>query len=165
MDAREYQRAAERTMIDTDNDLRMVNAALGLCGEAAEIWLVDGNHSPLLEFGDLVWYVAQMCKSQGWSIDTFVPHKTHDDDVSLTAIMVRACSIADMVKKAYFHKRPLDKGILGSYLRIMMQHIYAVADDYGMDMADVYAANIDKLRRRHPDGFSPESANARMDEQ
>jgi hypothetical protein len=169
MDAKTYQIAAERTMIDTDNDLRMVNAALGLCGEAAELYLVTVAYpkSPILELGDLCWYVAQMCKSQGWSIDTFVPHSPaydDNDESPVSMIFLRTGIIADMVKKAYFHKRPLEQCILASQLRILMHYVEAVAVQHELDMDSVYAANIDKLRRRYPDGYSHEAANARADE-
>lgn len=78
--ANEYQRDAERTMNnETPADERLVNAALGLAGEAGEVcdlvkkWRHHGHplrYEKLIdELGDLQWYIVQACNALGASLE------------------------------------------------------------------------------------------------
>jgi NTP pyrophosphatase (non-canonical NTP hydrolase) len=99
MDANEYQRLALRTEApDRPRRERLLNAALGLCGEAGEF--------------------------------------------------------ADTLKKAEFHAHPLDEAELRKELGDVLWYAALACDALGVQLGDVMAANIEKLRRRYPDGFS-----------
>lgn len=76
MDANEYQRQAMRSAnLDLSPKSTLVNAALGLAGEAGEFGdhikkvifhdhVLDPTHLDE-ELGDLLWYVAQACTGLG----------------------------------------------------------------------------------------------------
>jgi NTP pyrophosphatase (non-canonical NTP hydrolase) len=80
MDAREYQRLAIRTAAPTADHIQsLVNAALGLCGEAGEFadtikkvqfqgHALD-HHTLIKELGDVLWYVALACEALGVGMD------------------------------------------------------------------------------------------------
>lgn len=75
-----------------------------------------------------------------------------------------AGEVLGRVRKHLFQQRPLDRdGILGE-LGDALWCLSAVAASLDLSLGDVAHANLDKLRRRHPDGFTPDSARARADE-
>lgn len=101
MDANEYQRLALRTEAPgREPRERLLNAALGLCGEAGEF--------------------------------------------------------ADTLKKHLFHGHALDEAELRKELGDVLWYAALACDALGLQLDDVMAANVEKLRRRYPDGFSSE---------
>ncbi|PDW03523.1 nucleotide pyrophosphohydrolase [Candidatus Viridilinea mediisalina] len=101
MNVNDYQRLALRSEAPqrTRNE-RLLNAALGLCGEAGE-----------------------------W---------------------------ADTLKKHVFHDHPLDTAALSKELGDILWYVAIACDALELEMSDVMAENIAKLRQRYPDGFSAE---------
>jgi NTP pyrophosphatase (non-canonical NTP hydrolase) len=106
MDANEYQALAMRTETPgRERRVRLLNAALGLCGEAGEF--------------------------------------------------------ADALKKAEFHGHALDEAEMLKELGDVLWYVALACDALGADMGEVMAQNIEKLRRRYPDGFSHERSKNR----
>ena len=80
MDGREYQVLAARTDKPNKKQKDLVtNAALGISGEAGEVadhikkYAFQGHmlsrESVAEELGDILWYVAQMCRGIGWDMN------------------------------------------------------------------------------------------------
>lgn len=62
------------------------------------------------------------------------------------------------VRKHVYQQRPLDRDRLTIELGDALWCLAAAAGAAGIDLDDVAARNLEKLRRRHPDGFiSPAS--------
>lgn len=97
MDFDEFQKLAMRTA-NFDNDNQLINAALGLVGEAGEF--------------------------------------------------------ADLVKKVHFQGHELDKEALKGELGDVLWYVALACEDLGFEMSEVGRYNIEKLRRRYPEGFS-----------
>jgi NTP pyrophosphatase (non-canonical NTP hydrolase) len=109
MDADEYQSLALRTEAPgRERRERLLNAALGLCGEAGEF--------------------------------------------------------ADTLKKSEFHGHALDEAELRKELGDVLWYVALACDALGVGMGEVMAQNIEKLRRRYPNGFSQERSIHRKDE-
>lgn len=101
MDADEYQRLALRTEAPgRAQPDRLLNAALGLSGEAGEF--------------------------------------------------------SDTLKKHLFHGHALDQAELSKELGDVLWYVALACDALGLPMGEVMAQNVQKLRRRYPDGFSSE---------
>jgi len=66
--------------------------------------------------------------------------------------------VADRIKKEVGHGHPHDAQRLKEELGDALWYVAAVCTVYGLDMATVAEANIDKLRRRYPEGFSTEAS-------
>lgn len=64
--------------------------------------------------------------------------------------------VADTVKKICFQGHELDEAALSKELGDLCWYIALGCDALGVTMGDVMAGNIEKLRRRYPDGFSAE---------
>lgn len=62
----------------------------------------------------------------------------------------------DIVKKHLFQGHELDKEHLAEELGDVAWYLAVSAHAIGMDLESVLQGNVDKLRKRYPDGFSQE---------
>jgi len=65
---------------------------------------------------------------------------------------------ADMVKKFLFQGHELDRDALALELGDVAWYLAVTAKAIGLDLETIFQRNIDKLRRRYPDGFSAEKS-------
>jgi len=72
--------------------------------------------------------------------------------------------VCDLLKKHWGHRQPLDREKLKKELGDVLWYVGAIADQFDMTLDDVVKANVDKLERRYPDGFTEQAAAARADE-
>ena len=69
--------------------------------------------------------------------------------------------VADLLKKHLGHGHPLDVDKLRAELGDVLWYIAALCTLYNITLDSVAATNIDKLRKRYPDGFSHEASRTR----
>lgn len=88
------------------------------------------------------------------------------DRLAINALGVagEAGEVADLVKKHVGHGHALDRDKLAKELGDVLWYVAALAHDIGIDLSTVAALNIEKLRRRYPDGFSTERSINRVDD-
>lgn len=67
----------------------------------------------------------------------------------------------DMVKKHLFQKHPLDYGHMAKELGDVSWYLAVTAYAIGYDLEDIFKMNIDKLKKRYPDGFDTERSQHR----
>ena len=70
-----------------------------------------------------------------------------------------AGEVADVVKKVVHHRHPLDGAAREKLIKELgdvLWYVAHAASVLGVTLDDVAAANVEKLRRRYPDGFSSE---------
>jgi NTP pyrophosphatase (non-canonical NTP hydrolase) len=67
-----------------------------------------------------------------------------------------AGEVADAMKKHLFHAHPLDRDAIVKELGDCLWYVAAMATAIGVTLDEVGERNIEKLRRRYPDGFSAE---------
>jgi len=72
--------------------------------------------------------------------------------------------VLGVIKKAEFHGRPADRDAIRKELGDVLWYVATIAHWYGFDLGDVASTNVEKLRRRYPDGFSVEASRNRGDE-
>lgn len=75
-----------------------------------------------------------------------------------------AGEVADLMKKHVGHGRDLDRMVIAKELGDVLWYVCALAVECGLDLDEVAAINMDKLRKRFPNGFTHEDANAKADE-
>lgn len=97
MTINDYHRAAMRTAPELDRQQMLIDAALGLTGEAGEV--------------------------------------------------------ADLVKKANYQGHILDKDTIMKELGDVAWYIALACQGLGVTMQEVFQMNVDKLKKRYPDGF------------
>lgn len=64
-----------------------------------------------------------------------------------------AGEVAEMVKKASWHGKPVDIGNMADELGDVLWYVADLASHYGLSMDDIAAGNVAKLQRRYPEGF------------
>lgn len=70
----------------------------------------------------------------------------------------------DIVKKHLFQGHPLDTDKLVDELGDVLWYVAITADGIGVPLENIMQHNIDKLRRRYPEGFDAERSIHREDE-
>ena len=72
-----------------------------------------------------------------------------------------AGEVVDMVKKHLYHGHALDRQQVAEELGDLLWYVAGLCDVLSLNLDTVMAANLSKLRRRYPDGFSREASQAR----
>ena len=88
------------------------------------------------------------------------PHKEELVNYAL-GIAGEAGEVADLVKKARFHGHAIDKETVAKELGDVLWYVSNLARLAGVDLEDVAAMNIEKLKKRYPEGFSTEASQNR----
>lgn len=190
MDFNDYQKEALRTANPECRNI--VNVALGLCGESAEFLELltnetksqverDADHLAK-ELGDIAWYAAVGSYILGYELSDIIDpqdyHYTPNTwqqrfganknqsfnivDLSLT-LSVYCGKFADVVKKHCFQGHELNKEKLVKRLFDIFWIMAMCYDLIGYKFEDGLQMNVDKLRKRYPDGFDAERSLHRKD--
>ncbi len=69
--------------------------------------------------------------------------------------------LTDIIKKWVFHEKPLDEVHAQKELGDVLWYAALICESFGWTMEDVMNRNIEKLKSRYPNGFTPERANNR----
>ena len=75
-----------------------------------------------------------------------------------------AGEVAEAVKKHVGHGHALDVDAVKKELGDVLWYVAGIATTLGLDLSEVASANIDKLKKRYPDGFTSAASVARVDE-
>lgn len=67
----------------------------------------------------------------------------------------------DMLKKVVFHGHELDKQELCKELGDVMWYVATIATTAGLTLEEIAWKNVEKLKKRYPDGFSEEMSRNR----
>lgn len=92
-------------------------------------------------------------------------NRTHEQLLANAALGLtgEAGETAEIIKKHLFHDTPLDQDALIKELGDCLWYIGAFATVLGVSLDDVAQRNIDKLRKRYPDGFDSERSRNRTE--
>jgi len=66
--------------------------------------------------------------------------------------------VADIIKKVVYHGHTLDNEALMEELGDALFYIAAIATTMHFDLSDIAIMNIEKLKRRYPEGFSEQAS-------
>ena len=172
MDLREYQRLAMRTSPEGHD--RVLNGCLGLIGESGEVvdcvkkWkFQSGDDAPMPvekltdELGDVMWYVSETCVGLGLDIEELV------DDGMLLDGMVRdrvglveaAVRLSGLCHEPYDDRR---RGVLQLEMQKInltriVRNVRYILEVYALTtLEEALRRNIEKLKKRYPNGFEAE---------
>jgi NTP pyrophosphatase (non-canonical NTP hydrolase) len=74
-----------------------------------------------------------------------------------------AGEVAEHVKKHLFHATPLDREAVVKELGDVLWYVAALAGALDIPLGEVGARNIEKLRRRYPEGFDEARSRDRVE--
>ena len=153
IDFQQYQKLAQRTASTTTARDKLINGALGLCGEVNEyIREKLFVESRLDEAGDVMWYIAEIAEGLGVTFAEIA----EIEDYRTADIYNEAALIADAVKKYAYQGHNINKYEIVLGLNSIMTAISRCMADFGYSMDDVLRGNVEKLLKRYPDGFEAE---------
>lgn len=69
---------------------------------------------------------------------------------------IKTGKIADLTKKLFFHGHPYTPEKFLDELGDVAWYLAVLADSHGFKLSEVFEFNIEKLKKRYPDGFSSE---------
>ena len=91
--------------------------------------------------------------------------RTHEQQLANAALGLtgEAGETAEVIKKHLFHDTPLDRDAMIKELGDCLWYIAAFATVLDIPMDDIANRNIEKLRKRYPEGFDPERSRNRTE--
>ena len=148
----EYQKLAQRTEIAQTARDKLINGALGLCGEIAEYAReCRFIEKRIEEAGDVMWYVAEIAAGMG---KTIADAANIDDSGEWNGGMFYdAGDIADAIKKHVYQGHDIDTHAILCGLNRIMTMIATRISDFGYSVNDILRGNVEKLLKRYPNGF------------
>lgn len=181
----EYRILARRTQDHTLSPReKLAHAVLGLCSELHEAdlessALVFGNPESssdtktrlALEIGDCYWMIAELCdcldgESNGALFS--LPYearnsRTRVSSVGASALRSATAHLCSMAQKT-FQGHKLDNILRPKHsLSVIVNRLEILAKRSGFDTPTIPHMNIEKLKKRYPDGFSAERSVNRED--
>ncbi|MFA5526423.1 MAG: MazG nucleotide pyrophosphohydrolase domain-containing protein [Acholeplasmataceae bacterium] len=157
----DYQAQAAETAIYPAS-ARLVYPALGLCGEVGELSAALAAGAPdditQAECGDVLWYVAAVCRDANLSMQDIADNATTD---LRTTAAVGAGLVAEGVKKwlrdfgcemveGHLPQKIANRVMPG--LVMTMSALRQIGAVWGLDLLEVAEANLNKLRSRQERG-------------
>lgn len=83
--------------------------------------------------------------------------RTSDDPMMLAnwalGLSGEAGEVVELIKKALFHGKELDKEKVAKELGDVLWYVSALSTQLGLNMNDIAEANLRKLAERYPEGF------------
>lgn len=69
--------------------------------------------------------------------------------------------LIDHLKKVLYHDHPVNKPLIREEAGDVLWYLANLLSEFGISMDEVMGGNIKKLKRRYPNGFSPERSRNR----
>jgi len=104
----------------------------------------------------------QKAQQRTWNVDWPIEEQRNNAFFGLAG---EAGEIAEYRKKTRYHGHEFNIIVLRDELGDLLHYISAVASLYGLSLDAIAQANVDKLWKRYPNGFTREDSIARRDTQ
>lgn len=95
------------------------------------------------------------------SMESEILSKLH----AAVGISGEAGELLDAIKKGWAYNKPIDVANVQEELGDILFYVQAMCNQYGWTFGDVIDANVAKLIKRYPTGYSDQAAQARADKQ
>lgn len=155
MDFKDYVKLAMRTnREDRSFNDNLVNGIFGLVGETVELRKAARSEdfdSCIDELGDVYWYTALMFHTIGTA-----PSELSMDEKLLIEegrLMNQIGAVSDHVKKHLFQGHAIDIEFISSEMTKLKYKLDWLCEELLVTPSRVMSRNIDKLKRRFPEGF------------
>ena len=163
MTLNQYQTLAARTISCHEHDNMRMHALHGLAAETGELidafYLADPCHdiAAVRELGDVCWMLAELCTAYGWNMadlcnEETKPHRLYD----CMWIAKYVGELHGIYQKRYQGHRISEDDVRKCIRGVWKGIITTLNGLPGYSLNDVLYINIDKLRKRYPDGFDVE---------
>ncbi len=181
------KRTANENMLPlSSRDSLLMYLAIGLADEAGELqesyveWLDnlyddnDDEDEPLCkkfleEMGDVCWHLfllyGYLTGKPGTISDGIFLLDTDNHLRSLENVLGNSLEILGIMKKVIYHKHPMDASRIELLLKDIYGELNNVASRHDGGLEAVLRTNVEKLKKRYPQGFTYEDSRNRQDEE
>ena len=90
-------------------------------------------------------------------------NQTEDRLHAAIGIAGEAGELVDAVKKNWVYNKPLDSDNVIEECGDILFYVQAMLNTFGLTLQDAIMVNVEKLRKRYPDGYTDAAAVARAD--
>ena len=170
MQYEEYRALAMRTSPEGHD--RVLNGCLGLIGETGEVvdvikkWRFQSGDDAAMpkqkiidECGDVCWYCAELATGMGVALEAGTGFHPANKPIWCEAARLSRLAIAmfDTLYNGAGQRRENRAAQIQQGIRNMLHCVGGILEHYAdVRLEDAMNNNIEKLRRRYPDGFDPE---------
>lgn len=179
MNMHDYQKLAQRTS-PADHD-KQGNGILGLIGEVGELvdefkkYIYQSGPDPVLpamrfaeECGDVLWYLAELAEGMGVELAQIAPDFDILDEKaaglhgapSLRSVLLDMSKAASDIASEVLSCR---MAAAQENMRVMLRRASWLARIIGVPLVQIAHMNIEKLKKRYPDGFEASISMARYE--
>lgn len=170
----EYVTLAQRTASTKTNTDKIGHGCLGLIGEAGEI--VDiikkqkymgmpyemAQEKIVDEAGDFGWYLAELCTGLGIQLEQVIKSASVWATPNVT-VDEAAVDLAGRVAELYDSDVEFMREAAMRDIEDVVCCWLDLLDLANIDLMNVLEHNIDKLKKRYPEGFSADRSNVRYE--
>ena len=176
MNMREYHNLAMRTSPRDGHD-KIDNGILGLIGESGELvdvykkWVYQSKPGTPLpaerladELGDVIWYLAEIADGMEKNLADVIcaDFDRLDDSVAKAKTMPSLrWIILHIMENALLIEKAASSDKMQVYMHLIMEHAAQLARWINIPMAEIAEQNIEKLKKRYPNGFDAAISEAR----
>lgn len=151
----------------TPEKCHILHMAVGVAGEAAELFDADSVANTIEECGDIEFFL------QGMTLNgSGIGYKEYHESPRATRTPVPVCQehivthagyLLDVIKKWAVYNKPLDVEKANEHWHAVHSHLDNMYVTLRTNRHEIIAANVDKLNKRYAAGYSDKEAQARAD--
>lgn len=149
MNIQEYYNIIEKTAKYPQEvtNFGVAYTVMGMFDEMGELQEVTNKEEAISETGDVMWYIAAICKETGISFeDVITNHKPFAEDVR------NPFKIFGLVKKYYRDGKALDLEAISDILKGYANMLILDNEDQEITLEDILQTNYNKLIERRATG-------------
>lgn len=158
MNYNEHMERSAKFCAPLSKETNQIHLTLGIIGEEGEIAQVTTREEAIDEYGDQMWYIANLCRITGLVYKPYDIRPIHSKSACLGAV-------AEQFKKRLAYSKEINLKALERDLQsIIWWNEHRLRNVWEIEMDHVLDYNIDKLSKRYQAGkFSKEEAKAKKD--
>lgn len=134
----------------------LMHAAIGIIGEVVEWYEAKTFDHRVEELGDIEFYLEAASQGIG-------PGLYNEAMVARRSLLYLAADLLDLAKKSWVYGKEIDPVLLRSLLADLHHELGVAYHSMATTREFVIQANITKLLKRFPEGYTDELAIARLD--
>ncbi len=157
MNLAKYQTEAAVTICCDDKKDMAIHAVLGLVAEMGEFLnalCFDKPEHTQKEIGDVCWMIAELCTANTWKMQDVVSLEGYDKAEANPSALDDLCGI--------YQKTFQGHGVNEDRVKLCIRQVWALLMNCCATqewwMPDLLDMNINKLRKRYPEGFKAENS-------
>lgn len=143
----------------------LLHCAVGMMGEWGEAMQAMTRENFLEELGDFDFYLTQMKRILVEAGVRFEEHFSFPMQFDQTMIAIRnhTTEILDLAKKGFIYKKEIPPERYRLNVDFLDHRLSHLCEFMGATRESVRISNVEKLKRRYPEGYSDQAAQARAD--